>query len=154
MIECLHLLPKCDKNKFLKKLKDMIGIDPKALDPLHEMLKDVGAKELQESTEQLIFLWTAYAEWRNFWITNTLKSKEELWNDLQKMENYFKRIDHEGIELVWESLKSLNEVFAAHTLVELKCNPVENSVNIFLEGLEELFRMVVENPNEDGDQRD
>ena len=125
----------------------MIGIDPQALDPLHEMIVEVGAEELKESTEQLMFLWTAYSEWRNFWESQTLKSKDELWEDLQKMETYFRRIDHEGIEIVMESLKSLEQVFASHTLVEMKYLPVENSVTIFLEGLEEMFRMIVENPD-------
>ena len=125
----------------------MIGIDPQALDPLHEMIVEVGAEELKESTEQLMFLWTAYSEWRNFWESQTLKSKDELWEDLQKMETYFRRIDHEGIEIVMESLKSLEQVFSSHTLVEMKYLPVENSVTIFLEGLEEMFRMIVENPD-------
>lgn len=129
----------------------MIGIDPQALDPLHEMIAEVGAEELKESTEQLMFLWTAYSEWRNFWITNTLKSKDELWEDLQKMETYFRRIDHEGIEVVMESLKSLEQVFASHTLVEVKCLPIESSVSIFLEGLEEMFSMILKDGS-DGDQ--
>ena len=130
----------------------MIGIDPKALEPLHEMIAEVGATDLKESTEQLIFLWTAYSEWRNFWESQTLKSKDELWEDLQRMETYFKRIDHNGIEIIMESIKSLNQVFAAHTLVEMKCLPVESSVSTFLEGLEEMFRMLTEDG--DGDQRD
>ena len=130
----------------------MIGIDPKALEPLHEMIAEVGVTDLKESTEQLIFLWTAYSEWRNFWESQTLKSKDELWEDLQRMETYFKRIDHNGIEIIMESIKSLNQVFAAHTLVEMKCLPVESSVSTFLEGLEEMFRMLTEDG--DGDQRD
>jgi len=129
----------------------MIGIDPKALDPLHEMITEVGAADLKESTEQLIFLWTAYAEWRNFWQTNTLKSKDELWEDLQKMETYFRRIDHNGIEIVLESLESLNQVFASHTLIEMKCLPIESSVTIFLEGLEEMFSEILKS-KENGDQ--
>lgn len=40
----------------------MIGIDSKSLEPLHEMLKDVGAEDLKETTEQLIFLWASYTE--------------------------------------------------------------------------------------------
>ena len=128
----------------------MIGIDPKSFDALHEMLKEVGAEDLRETTEQLIFLWTAYSEWRNFWNGEGLKSKSELLQDLQRMQTYFERIDHDGIELVHESFKSLVEVFAAHTLIEKTCSELSSSVALLLEGLEELFREIIENPEPDG----
>ena len=129
----------------------MIVIDPESLAPLHEMIKEEGAEDLKETTEQLIFLWSAYTEWRNFWLGEGLKSKVELLDDMQRMKSYFDKMDHEGMELVDQSFKSLIEVFAAHTLIEQTCSPVSSSVSILLEGLEELFRVIIENPETDNE---
>ena len=125
----------------------MIGIDPQALEPLHEMIAEVGVEKLKENTDKLISLWSSYTDWRHFFaaeVEESLEKKDELWDSLEEMKGYFDRIDHEGVELIQEVLNRLNESLVMHALIEIKCKPIEPSVMTFLKGMEELCKMIIE----------